>query len=105
MHEEAYLSFTKALSVPYLSQSNEILRELAQSYGKTILLSKLLQIQNCCATIDSTSIPDKRTAISLPHLLHFTNQTTLQGLKRNCGPYLQLVHALENDTREHLNMN
>ena len=106
MHEQAYLSFTKALSIPHVGQgpNNELLNELSLSYGKALLLNKLIQIHNCCGTIDSTSVPDKRTALSLPHLIHFTQQNSMQALKRSSEGYLQLNNVIENDTRKKLNI-
>jgi len=75
--EDAFLSYAKALSVPFFPHGNEMPKELVNSYAKALLISKILQIKNCLATIDSSSVPDKRTAISLPHLMHFTHQQTL----------------------------
>lgn len=41
-YEDAFLSFTKALSIPVSTLRNEILDEVPLSYQKALLLNKLL---------------------------------------------------------------
>lgn len=65
-YEEAYLSFAKALSMPYYSQDSDPLFALTDSYCKMLLIQKLVSLHHGKSF-------ENRSALQMPYLLHFTN--------------------------------
>ena len=86
-HEKAYLSYTKALSVPYNAatmgegESGRTDMALRDSFSKSIILNKVMQMRNGASILDGSSC-GQRSVLNLSHLLHFTNKLTLQQLNR-----------------------
>ena len=87
-YEDAYLSYAKALSLPFYSEAmGEPLFAQLQSYQKMLLVSQL--ITQKYGKMDTPSY------LQLQYLLHFTNQQTLQNIRNNCLPYTSLIAAIE----------
>ena len=81
-YEKAYMSFTKALSIPFNAgamgegENGEADAALRDSFSKCILLNKVMQMRNGASILEGSSC-GQRSVLNFEHLLHFTSKFTL----------------------------
>ena len=85
--EEAYLSFSTVLNMPYYSNDAAPEDFIKQSYCKMLLLSKLFQLYNGNQAL--------KVSMNMAYLIHFASPATLQDIKQVSMNYTQLVAAID----------